>query len=61
MDRADWFLALITFFVASIAIETVSGPTSSTFEGIVFVAAYPVIVGLPVYLLVHAVRSRVGE
>jgi len=54
VDRTDWFLALLTFFVASIALQTVSGGTSGRFETLVGAPAFLVVGVLPFYLLYHA-------
>jgi hypothetical protein len=54
VDRTDWFLALLTFFVAGIALQTASGATSETFDALVGVPAFLAVGVLPFYLLYHA-------
>jgi hypothetical protein len=61
MDRTEWFLAFITFLVAAIALETVSGATSPPFRGLAGGVALLVLYGLPVYVLAQTVRVRVVE
>ena len=49
VDRTDWFLALLTFFVAGIALQTVSGERSETFDALVRVPAFLAVGALPFY------------
>lgn len=57
----DWFLALITFLLAVIALETVSDATSPIFRDIAGGVSILVILVLPVYLLTKITSSRVGN
>jgi hypothetical protein len=57
VDRTDWFLALLTFFVAGIALQTVSGATSGTFGILVGVPALLVVAVFPFYVLYHALGA----
>ena len=61
MDRTEWFLGIITFLVAAIALETISGATSPAFRDLAGGASLLVLYGLPVYLLAQLVRTRVAE
>ncbi len=51
MDRTDWFLALITFLLAVITLETVSDATNELFQDIGSSISILVIFLLPLYLL----------
>jgi hypothetical protein len=57
VDRTEWFLALLTFFVASIALRTVSGATSGFYAGLVGIPAFLVVAVLLFYLLYHALGA----
>lgn len=61
MDRTDWFLALITFLLAVIALETVSGATNELFRDIGGGVSIVVIYLLPLYLLAHVVMNSTGN
>lgn len=61
MDRTDWFLALITFLLAVIALETVSDATNEVFLDIGGTASLLILVLLPLYLLVHVVMNHHEE
>lgn len=58
MNRTDWFLALITFLLAVIALETVSDATSSLFRTIGGGISILVILAVPLYLVVHVILER---
>ncbi|AHG00697.1 hypothetical protein HALLA_04785 [Halostagnicola larsenii XH-48] len=55
MNRTDWFLALITFLLAVIAFETVSGATNELFRDIGGGVSMLIIYILPFYLLLQIV------
>jgi hypothetical protein len=57
MDRSEWFLATITFLVAVIAHDTVTGVTTPLFRGIGGTVALLVVYLLPVYLLAEVARD----
>ncbi|MDQ2051663.1 hypothetical protein RBH26_14380 [Natronolimnohabitans sp. A-GB9] len=61
MDRTDWFLALITFLLAVIALETVTVDTNQVFRDIGGSVSLLVIFLLPLYLLVHVVVNHHDE
>jgi len=61
VDRTDWFLALITFLLAVIALETVSDATSNVFRDISGGVSIIVILGLPLYLLAHVILKRTDD
>ncbi|QLK26842.1 hypothetical protein HYG81_04320 [Natrinema zhouii] len=58
MNRTDWFLALITFFLAVITLETVSGATNELFRDIGGSISLLVLFLLPLYLFAHVVMNR---
>ncbi len=58
MDRTDWFLALITFLLAVIALETVTVDTNQIFRDIGGSVSLLIIFLLPLYLLVHVIRDH---
>ena len=57
MDRTEWLLAILTFLVAGIALQTVSGGTSGTYDILVGAAAFLVVAVMPFYLLYHALGA----
>lgn len=61
MDRTEWFLALTTFLLAVIALETVSDATNEVFLDIGGTASLSVIFLLPLSLLVHVVMNHHAE
>ncbi|QCC58703.1 hypothetical protein NP511_09535 [Natrinema thermotolerans] len=61
MNRTDWFLALITFLLAVIALETVSDATNELFRDIGGSVSLLVIFLLPLYLLAHLVMNHHDE
>ncbi|OAQ53251.1 hypothetical protein HTG_07170 [Natrinema mahii] len=61
MNRTDWFLALITFLLAVIALETVSNTTNELFRDIGGSVSLLVIFLLPLYLLAHLVMTHHDE
>lgn len=61
MDRSDWFLALITFLLAVITLETVSDATNEVFRDIGSTVSLLIIFLLPLYLLVHLFMNHHDE
>jgi hypothetical protein len=59
MDRTDWFLAIITFFVASIAVDTITGPPE--LETLVVAVALLYMYGFPVFVVGHYIKKWVHE
>ncbi|KMT45608.1 hypothetical protein EL22_28830 [Halostagnicola sp. A56] len=55
MNRTDWFLALITFLLAVIALETMSGATNELFRDIGGGVSMLIIYLLPFYLLLQVI------
>lgn len=61
MDRTDWFLALITFLLAVIVLDTVTVDTNQVFLDIGTSVSLLVICLLPLYLLAHVVITHHSE
>lgn len=58
MDRTEWFQAVLSFLVACLTLDVTSDATSPLFADVASGSAVLVILGLPLYLVVHVVRSR---
>ncbi len=58
MNRTDWFLALITFLLAIITLETATVDTNQIFRDIGGSVSLLVILLLPLYLLAHIVMDH---
>lgn len=61
MNRTDWFLALIAFLLAIIALETVSDATNDIFLNIGSGVSLLVISLLALSLLAHVVMNHHDE
>jgi hypothetical protein len=61
VDQTDWFLGLITFLLAVIALETVSDATSNLFRDISAGISILVLLGVPLYLLARIILDRTSD
>ncbi|WP_254761924.1 hypothetical protein [Natrinema marinum] len=61
MDRTEWFLALITYLLAAIALETVSDATNELSREVGGTVSLLILTLLPLYLLAHVVIKHHEE